>query len=312
MCKWKRDSNAPAIRLQQHTLRFFPEVDQDGNRTHIIRRHDVGHEMLIIADGTASMVVHHDAAAVAAGLPREEEVTLKFGDYVDEHIMLLPTAGYLRRNTLYPATECTVALLTSTDLIQLRKERRQIDDFVRPYVTQAKRSRFLNKVDGVFMEIDTDQDGWITRQEFADKVKARRKRGDGGSDAEAFFHTILAGQPVNNAIIDNMFRDITLSTPEGMAQTNSVAAKKPVPLALLQKAKQGGLVEEKWAEGDTSVFLREVVDRDRFYTWWLADETHEADERADRRKIVERINRVYRAIQEMTVQMTELTEKLEK
>jgi hypothetical protein len=231
---------------------------------------------VIICEGVVTMLVHNNPEQVAAGLPKQEEVSLKFGDYIDEHIMLLPAAGYLRRNTLYAQTDCVVALLTSSDLSQLQKDRPQIYTHVRPFITQAKRSRFMNKIDIVFMEIDKDGDGWITRDEFANKLMARRRRENGGTDAEVFFHTILASQPVTDELINEIFRDIVLTSPPG----GNTSPTKPVPLHLLEQP----------APADTNSFdsqigaLDQVVDRDRFSCWWLSDDTHEQDENAERRK----------------------------
>ena len=64
-----------------------------GDREFIFRRHDVGHEMFIVADGIVHLIDH--VADIS------DAKVLKFGACIDEHMALLPTAGYLRRYSAY-------------------------------------------------------------------------------------------------------------------------------------------------------------------------------------------------------------------
>jgi hypothetical protein len=54
---------------------------------------------------------------------------------VDEHMMLLPPAGYLRRYSAYAATDCVVAMLSATDMKELREDHPRLNEHMRPFIT---------------------------------------------------------------------------------------------------------------------------------------------------------------------------------
>ena len=86
----------------------------------------------------------------------------------------LGATGYLRRQSAYAFNNVTLAMLSSEDLAQLRKERSDIDKHLRPFVTHVKRNRHLNNIDQVFAAMDLDGDGWIDREEFRLAVENRK------------------------------------------------------------------------------------------------------------------------------------------
>ena len=139
---------------------------------------DAGYEMLIVLEGA----VH----AFSADGARED--VLKFADYMDEHMMLLPEGAYPRRRGAYARTDCTIGLLSSEDLQALRFTRPEIDLYVRPYVERARRRRYEKQINDVFDVLDADKSGWISFENFRDTVKKRRSYEAGGNVAEVFFH----------------------------------------------------------------------------------------------------------------------------
>ncbi len=139
---------------------------------------DPGYEMLIVVEGT----VH----AFSADGARED--VLKFADYMDEHVMLLPEGAYPRRRGAYARTDCTIGLLSSEDLQALRFARPEIDKFTRPHVERARRRRYEKKIDKVFGVLDADNSGWISFENFAATIRSRRSYEAGGNVAEVFFH----------------------------------------------------------------------------------------------------------------------------
>jgi hypothetical protein len=93
----------------------------------------------------------------------------------------------------------------------------------------AKRQRFINSIDSIFAAMDSNDDGWVTKEDFAEVVRtpcayrvicsisvavdamqvdSRKRRAEGGNDAQVFFHTILAQYPVTPSLVDEMYRAI--------------------------------------------------------------------------------------------------------
>jgi hypothetical protein len=139
---------------------------------------DAGYEMMMVIEGT----VH------AFSDDGQREDVLKFADYMDEHMMLLPEAAYARRRGAFARTDCSIGLLGSEDLQALRFARPEIDKVVRPYVERARRRRYESKINDVFDALDAEGNGWITFEAFADTVHKRRSYEAGGNAAEVFFH----------------------------------------------------------------------------------------------------------------------------
>lgn len=114
----------------------------------------MGYDMMVVIDGVVHLVERDDANSGPQQL-----TVLRFGDYVDEYMALLPPVGYRRRQSCFAATAATVGLLSSEDIAQLRDERAEIDRHIRPFVQTAKRTRYQQKIDAVFATLDGDGDG---------------------------------------------------------------------------------------------------------------------------------------------------------
>ena len=71
---------------------------------------DAGYEMMIVIDGTVHSFSDNG----------DTQQVLKFGDYMDEHMMLLPEAAYPRRKGAFAKTDCLIGLIGSEDLQALR------------------------------------------------------------------------------------------------------------------------------------------------------------------------------------------------
>ena len=70
--------------------------------------------MMIVVDGTVHSFTDGGAT---------QQQALKFADYMDEHMMLLPEAAYPRRKGAFAKTDCVIGLLGSEDLQALRVAR---------------------------------------------------------------------------------------------------------------------------------------------------------------------------------------------
>ena len=162
------------------TLSFERQEYLHGNAAEhaIFMPGDAGYEMVIVLEGT----VH---AFTPDG---EREDVLRFADYMDEHMILLPEGAYPRRRGAYARTDCTIGLLSSEDLQALRAARPEIDMHVRPHVERARRRRYEQKINEVFDVLDADKSGWISFDNFKDTVNKRRSYEAGGNAAEVFFH----------------------------------------------------------------------------------------------------------------------------
>lgn len=121
------------------------------------------------------------------------ETQAKYGTCIDEHIMLLPIeAECVRSQDAYAPTECSVAALSSEDLMTLRLQRVEIDRHVRPFCERARQNDFSRQVTAVFEKIDDDGNGTLDIDEFGEVVRLLMGSHLKSADIAVHFAQILA------------------------------------------------------------------------------------------------------------------------
>lgn len=117
----------------------------DKARDSIVRRGESAWEMLVVLDGIVNaseattepeirqfLMMDDDSA-------REHDKQLKSGNFVDEHIALLPPhQTHHRSHTLFAQSDCSIALLSAEDVFMLRSERSEIDRHLRPHAAAVR------------------------------------------------------------------------------------------------------------------------------------------------------------------------------
>jgi hypothetical protein len=226
--------------------------EHDKSQLHFVfKRGDVAYDMMVVMEG--SVTLEQDVT--------QPVITLKKGEYCDEHIALLPPVGYRREYSATVNMKCTVGFLSSEDVATLCKERGHIQQHLRPHMESARRARYVDKINAIFMEMDRDGDGWIQYPAFKATVERRRPKSKGGSAAEVFFDAVLNTANVSDSLIHDLYDEIFIRPIEDR-QTQQV---------------YNSIFSESG--------FRRQMDKESFASWWLAIDTRDdSDQNAEKRR----------------------------
>lgn len=274
------------------------------DHTYIFRQGEIGYDMTIVMDGMIHLIDGDVDDRYGEG---QTIRALRFGDFIDEHMALLPPGGYRRRKSCYASTISVVGLLSAEDIQALREESGEIDSHMRPFVQHAKRARYQKKIDAVFSAMDVKGNGWIDLADFGEVVKRRKSKGQGGTEAEAFFHQILAGAPATDQLIEDTYSEIFLQALD-LRQSKAVYQKFQEKSKFNKGYYTGGVLQdlEEGGAEDAAQNTSSAIDKASFEAWWLADQEDDYDKVLEKKRVKARLDHVIERTGSMKAQMDKL------